>query len=123
MPSENDSPEAQHSISQMSYDQRTNTMSQLASLLINTPNYNPTEVEYKATTIQLMQTQMLDKPNAVAQTFVALNNARTDRNQIFYNGNESLVDTAYKTKDYLYAILDIKSVQYKAISKIRFYRS
>ena len=49
-----DSEEAQsaHSTSQMSYDQRTNTMDLLISLLQNTANYNPNEVEYQVATYQ-----------------------------------------------------------------------
>ncbi len=45
-----DSEEAQntHSTSQMSYDQRTNTMDLRISLLQNTANYNPNEAEYQS---------------------------------------------------------------------------
>ena len=109
-----------HSTSQMSYDQRTNTMDLLISLLQNTPNYNPNEAEYKITTYQDKKAKMLAKTQAVADTFVPLNNARSTRNSTLYNDQDNLVDIANKAKDYLFTILDVDSVQYKAISKIKF---
>ncbi len=112
-----------HSTSQMSYDQRTNTMDLLISLLQNTPNYNPNENEYKVATYQAKKASMLAKTQAVADTFVPLNNARSLRNSTLYNSDDNLVDIANKAKDYLFTILDSDSVQYKAISKIKFKKS
>lgn len=109
-----------YSTSQMSYDQRTNTMDLLISLLQNTPNYNPNENEFKVATYQAKKASMLAKTQAVADTFVPLNNARSARNTTLYNSDDNLVDTANKAKDYLFTILDSSSVQYKAISKIKF---
>ena len=109
-----------HSTSQMSYDQRTNTMDSLISLLQNTPNYNPNETEYKVETYLDLKAKMLAKTQAVADTFVPLNNARNERNNTLYNSEDNLVDIANKVKDYLFTILDADSVQYKAISKIKF---
>ena len=109
-----------HSTSQMSYDQRTNTMDLLISLLQNTPNYNPNEHEYKITTYQAKKASMLQATQAVVGTFVPLNSARNKRNNTLYNSDDNLVDTFNKAKDYLFTILDSSSVQYKAISKIKF---
>jgi hypothetical protein len=109
-----------HSISQLSFDQRTNNMDLLVSLLENTPNYNPNETEYKITTYQDKKTQMLSKTQAVADTFIPLNKARNTRNNTLYLSENNLVDIANKAKDYLFTILDSDSVQYKAISKIKF---
>ena len=117
-----DSEEAQsaHSTSQMSYDQRTNTMDLLISLLQNTANYNPNEVEYQVATYQAKKALMLQKTQAVANAFIPLNNARSTRNATLYNNDDNLVDIANKAKDYLFTILDVNSAQYKAISKIKF---
>ena len=109
-----------HSVSQMSYDQRTNTMDLLIALLQNTPNYNPNETEYKVVTYQTKKASMLQATQAVADTFVPLNNARSTRNSTLYNSEDNLVDIANKSKDYLFTILDTSSAQYKAISKIKF---
>lgn len=40
-----------HSVSQMSYDQRTSNLELLILLFQNTPNYNPNENEYKIQTL------------------------------------------------------------------------
>jgi hypothetical protein len=112
--------QTQHSTSQLSYDQRTNNMDLLISLLQNTANYNPNEVEYQIATYQTQKAQMLQSTQAVADTFVPLNNARSTRNNTMYISDDNLVDTANKAKDYLFTILDGNSVQYKAISKIKF---
>ena len=109
-----------YSTSQLSYDQRTNNMDSLISLLQNTPNYNPNETEYKTTTYQDKKAQMLLKTQAVADTYVPLNNARSARNNSLYLAEDNLVDIANKAKDYLFTILDANSAQYKAISKIKF---
>ena len=63
---------------------------------------------------------MLAKTQAVANTFISLNNARTLRNTTLYNSENNLVDTANKAKDYLFTILESRSAQYKAIAKIKF---
>lgn len=109
-----------HSVSQMSYDQRTNTMDLLIALLQNTPNYNPNEAEYKVVTYQAKKASMLQATQAVADTFVPLNNARSTRNSTLYNAEENLINIANKAKDYLFTILDTSSAQYKAIAKIKF---
>lgn len=110
----------QHSTSQMSYDQRTNNMDLLISLLQNTPNYSPNEAEYQVATLQALKTQMLQTTQAVADAFVPLNNARSTRNNTMYLTADNLVDIANKAKDYLFTILDANSAQYKAIAKIKF---
>jgi hypothetical protein len=112
--------QTQHSTSQMSYDQRTSNMDLLISLLQNTPNYNPNEVEYQVATLQAEKAQMLQATQSVANTFVPLNNARSIRNNTMYLSDDNLVDTFNKAKDYLFTILESNSVQYKAISKIKF---
>lgn len=109
-----------YSTSQMSYDQRTNNLDLLISFLQNTPNYNPNEEEYKVSTYQDKKAKMLQKTQAVADTFVPLNNARSTRNNTLYLSEDNLVDTANKAKDYLFTILDVNSAQYKAIAKIKF---
>jgi hypothetical protein len=109
-----------YSTSQLSFDQRTNNMDLLISLLQNTTNYNPNETEYKIATYQDKKVQMLAKTQAVANTFVPLNNARNLRNNSLYLSEDNLVDTANKAKDYLFTILDSNTAQYKAISKIKF---
>ena len=67
-----------------------------------------------------MYNDMLAKTDAVNQTFVPLNNARTLRNNTLYIMPDNLFDIAHKVIDYLFTILDTNSAQYKAIAKIKF---
>lgn len=109
-----------HSTSQLSYDQRTNNIDLLISLLQNTANYAPNETEYQVATYQAKKEQMLLKTQAVADAFIPLNNARSQRNNTLYNTTDNLVDLANKAKDYIFTILDANSPQYKTIAKIKF---
>jgi hypothetical protein len=110
----------QNSVSQMGYDIRTNNYDQLISLLQNTPNYNPNETEYQVATLQQEKNQMLQATQAVADTFIPLNAARSLRNNTVYNSEDNLVDVFNKAKDYLFTILESNSPEYKAISRIKF---
>ena len=110
----------QHSVSQLSYIKRTDNMDGLISLLSNTPNYNPNEVEFKTETYRATKQAMLASTAAVNNTFTALNTARSIRDKILYQQTDNLVDTANKAKDYLLSILDSKSPEYKAIFRLKF---
>ncbi|NJM79379.1 MAG: hypothetical protein HC854_06805 [Flavobacterium sp.] len=109
-----------HSTSQLSYDQRTNNLDALIAILENTPNYTPNETEYQIATYQSKKEKMLQTTQAVANSFIPLNNARTERNRTVYESEDNLVGLANTAKDYLATILDTKSAQYKAIAKIKF---
>ncbi|MCX8525978.1 hypothetical protein OF897_18855 [Chryseobacterium formosus] len=110
----------QISASQMSYDQRTNNYDLLISLLESTPGYTPNETEYQVATLKQEKTDMLQATQSVSDFFIPLNTARTVRNNAVYNSEDNLVDTFNKAKDYLFTILDGNSLEYKAISKIKF---
>lgn len=114
--------EVSHSVSQLSYDQRTNNMDPLISLLQNTPNYSPNEPEYQILTWEDKKTAMLATTQRVADTFIPLNRSRTRRNALLYNNEINLVDMGNTAKDYLFSILDVDSPDYKAIARIRFRR-
>ena len=113
-------PQSDYSVSQLSYDQRTNNMDLLVALLQNTANYNPNEDEYKTQAYQDLKELMLNKTQKVADAYIPLNNARSQRNDILYNSPDNVVDLANKAKDYIFSILDSDSAQYKAIARIKF---
>lgn len=110
--------QTQYSVSQMSYDQRTNNFAQMVEFLLSTPNYTPNETEYKIATFQDEKDQMLLSTQRVADTYIPLNMARGARNSAMYTGQNNLVETFNKSKDYLLSILETGSSLYKAISKI-----
>jgi len=112
--------QTQHSVSQMSYDQRTNNFAQMIEFLQNTPNYGPNETEFQIATFQNQKDQMLLSTQRVADAYIPLNISRGARNTAMYTGESNLVDTFNKAKDYLRSILETNSNLYKAISKITF---
>jgi len=115
-----DEQQVHHSTSQMGYDQRTNNMDLLIALLENTPNYTPNEVAYQINTIKALKDQMLQATQSVANTYIPLNTARSNRNHSMYLSDDNLVDLFNKAKDYMGTILDPKSALCKAIVKIKF---
>lgn len=113
-------PQSKHSVSQMSYDQRTNNLGLLISLLQNTPNFAPNEAEYNVAYYIDKKAQMLLRTQSVANTYVALNSARSNRNHILYLAPDNMVDGAQMAKDYCMTILPKNSAEYKAIAAIKF---
>jgi hypothetical protein len=121
-PTGTDGSSASHSVAQLSFDQRTNSMQQMVTLLENTTNYNPNENEYKTATLTATQQQMLDSTETVDDTFVPYNTALSTRNQTMYTATNNLVDSCYAAKDYCFTILDTDSEEYKAIARLKFTR-
>lgn len=115
-----DTEQNQHSVAQLSFDQRTNTFIQLIELLQSTPNYAPNETEYQVSTLQNEKDQMKDATQKVADTYFPLSLARGKRNKVMYTDKLNLVDTFNTAKDYLFTILDTKSPEYKAIARLKF---
>lgn len=110
----------QHSVSQLSFDQRTNNMDLLIAHLVNTPNYAPNEAEYTIAGYKDKKIRMLLKTQAVADTYIPLNSARSARDYALYQAPDNLVDVGNKVKDYISTILPKSSPQYKAIMAIKF---
>ncbi len=110
----------QHSVAQLSFDQRSNTFTQLIELLQSTPNYAPNETEYQVTTLQNEKDLMMEATQKVADNYFPLSLARGKRNKVMYTDKLNLVDTFNIAKDYLFTILDTKSPEYKAISRLKF---
>lgn len=110
----------QHSVSQQSYDQRTNNMEQMVALLEGTKNFNPNEEIFKVDTLKGMYKEMLAKTRAVNAAFAPMNANRTRRDAILYANEDNLVDLFNAAKDYLFSILDSDSAEYKAVGRIRF---
>lgn len=111
-----------HSVSQLSYDQRINNFDILIGFLNNTPGYDPNEAEYQITNLQTQKAEMLNATHQVGATFIPLNNARSERNDIMYLDEDNLVDTFNKAKDYLFTIFDKDSMEYKEVARIKFSR-
>jgi hypothetical protein len=108
------------SSSQMSFDNRLNTFALLIQLLSSNPLYTPNETELKVATLEIMYDDLNHKNAAVITATIPLSNARIARNEIFYNGNDSLVDTAANAKAYIKSVFGAGSPQYRQVSGLTF---
>lgn len=110
----------QHSTSHQSYDQKTNNFNQLINFLKNIPDYTPNEADYQTTTLETLHEQMLLSTSKVNNAYIALTNARTNRNKVMYLEQDNLIDIFITAKTYLLTIVPKNSAMYKAILKIKF---
>lgn len=109
-----------YSISQMSFDYRTQNYGLLISLLENTPNYNPNETEFKVAFLKNEKDMLLSATHNVTANHIPLTNARGLRNHHLYTAEDNLVDLFNRAKDYIATVLDNSTPTYKAIAKIKF---
>lgn len=112
-----------YSTSQLSYDQRASNFNQLINLLKNVPNYSPNETQFQIATLEAERDEMLAATNSVNNAYIPLTNARTNRNEVMYLGNDNLFDIFMTAKTYLQTIVQKKSTVYRAISQLKFTKS
>lgn len=108
------------STSQQSYDQLMQHFAGLISILQSEVSYNPNENELKLTELIDKQANLTAKNNAVATTYVSVNNSRISRNKILYGETTGLVDTALEVKKYIKSIFGTSSPEYTQIKSIKF---
>lgn len=109
-----------HSVSQTSFDLRTNTLDRIIAYLENIPSYTPNEENTKVATLEIILQSMLDATDLVNTTFIELNKLRSGRNQSFYLAPMNLVKIGNEARTYALGILDKKQPEYKLINKITF---
>lgn len=113
---------AQHSASQMSYDNRSGHFRSFLALVKELTKYNPNEAELKVTALEAYLDEIEAKNNAVMSTYVPLNQARGLRDQLLYLNDDSLVNLAAFVKAYVKGALGADSTLYKAIKGLEFGR-
>jgi len=109
-----------HSVSQTSFDLRTNTLDMLIAYLINLPNYEPNEDNVKVATLENTKQQMLSATDEVNTTFISLNAARSGRNLLLYFASKNLFKAGTDARNYVLGILNKTQSEYKFFSKIIF---
>lgn len=108
------------SASQMSYDNRLDSLDKLIKLLSSNTLYKPNETELKLTSLTNLFKQLFDANTLVLQATVPLSNARLVRNDVLYLNEECLVTVALESKTYIKSLFGVGSPQYKQISKLYF---
>lgn len=108
------------SSSQQSYDQLTQHLSGLLSVLQSETSYAPNEAELKTASIKAKVTDMTKKNNLVGTKYAAISNARVARDKGLYTEKTGLVPIALEVKDYVKSVYGFKSPEYKQVSSIKF---
>lgn len=108
------------SSSQMSFDNRLDSLDKLIGLLSNIPQYAPNEEDLKLTTLSTDYTNLKSLNTAVVEAGTRLSNARRARNEMFYTPDLGMVDTALAAKAYIKSLFGATSQQYKQVSGLAF---
>jgi hypothetical protein len=80
----------------LSYDNLVGHVSGYFGVLSNLPSYDPNEADLKLPALQAFADDLRAKNDAVSSTFVPLSQARGLRDQLLYQADNSVVNTALK---------------------------
>ena len=126
-PDKSDTPEneagANHSASQMSYDNRLGNLSGYLAILSTATSYKPNEDGLKLASLKTMATELRAKNDAVSATFIPLSQARGVRDNLLYLGANCVVNTAQLVKAYVSGANGTNSHLYKQIKGLKFKRA
>lgn len=106
------------STSQQSFDQLIQHLIGLAAVLAAEPSYTPNETELQVATVQAKIAELTEKNTAVSTAYASVSNARIARNEVLYNPNTGITETAKDIKNYVKAIFGASSPQYAQIKGI-----
>ena len=110
----------QISVSQQSFDMRTDNLSKLIDLLGTEPAYNPNEPELQITGLQATLANFKAVNTAVITAFTAYYNARINRDNILYVPIIGLTDRALDVKKYVKSVYGASSPQFEQVNGIAF---
>lgn len=108
------------SASQMSFDNRIESMDKLIQLLTSQAGYTPNEADLTVAALTTLYGNMQTTNTAVVNAYTPLSNARIDRNKILYDDVTGLVKVAGDVKAYVKSVFGGTSPQYKQVSKLKF---
>jgi len=108
-----------HSVSQMSFDSRTENFKKYVTYLGSITKYNPNENDLKITTLNTYTTGLLTLNTNVNSTYDTLHAIRATRDKYLFADVTGAHDIVQQVKNYVAgAFGGKKSSQYKLISKI-----
>lgn len=118
-----DSPSTKNvSASQMSFDNRLGNLRTYLALLGQLPDYDPNEADLKLTALGAFADDLQARNDAVSATFVPLSQARGLRDQLLYQADNCVVNTALLAKSYASGAVGNKGPLYKQIKSLSFER-
>lgn len=108
------------STSQQSYDMLIQHLSGIKSVLENEPSYFPNEVELQINTLDAKIADLQSRNIAVANAYTDISNARIERNETIYTGENSIFKTAADVKKYIKSVFGAASPQFALVKGIEF---
>lgn len=109
----------QHSVSQLSFDNRTENFKKYVAFLAGITKYNPNEADLKVTALTTWATGLNTLNTNVNDTYIVLYKARELRNKLLYAATTGIHDLFQQIKAYVLSAFGEKnSMEYKLISKI-----
>lgn len=115
---ENENPKT-NSVSQKSFDQITEHLSGLKTVLESEASYAPNETELQVATITTKIQDLRAKTTAVNAALAELNNSRISRNKILYTDENSIYETAADVKKYIKSVFGPSSPEFKQVSGLK----
>jgi hypothetical protein len=115
--------EKERSSAQLSYDNMIGHLDGYFSALANLSSYNPNEADLKLPALQSFADGLREKNDTVSSSFVPLSQARGQRDQLLYQADNSVVNTALLVKEYVKGAFGTQSQLYKQIKGLEFRRS
>lgn len=113
---------ANHSASQLSFDNQLGNFGSYIAILKSVPVYTPNENDLKTTGLEAAHADLVAKNNAVTTTFVPLSQTRGVRDQLLYLGADCVVNTGLLGKAYVNAAFGSSSQLFKQIKGLKFAR-
>jgi hypothetical protein len=114
---------ANHSASQLSFDNKVGHLDSFVAVVATVDDYQPNESDLKVTALRALSNDLKSKNAAVSSTFVPLSQARGTRDQLLYEKDDCVVNTALLVKAYVSAAFGNSSQLYKQIKGLKFDRA
>ena len=111
------------STSQQSYIQQIQHLAGLIEVLKSEPSYTPNETDLQTTTLEEKLAELILKNNEVATAYVAVSNARINRNNTLYTNDDSVFEVASEVKKYIKSIYGATSPEFGQVKGIEFKKS
>lgn len=112
-----------HSASQLSFDNKVGNLDAFIEVVAGVTEYKPNEADLKVTALRALSNGLKSKNNAVSSTYAPLSQARGARDQLLYEAEDSVVNTALLVKAYVSAAFGNQSQLYKQIKGLKFTRA
>lgn len=115
--------EKQRSSAQTGYDNQLGHLRGYLGVLSTLSSYDPSEADLKLPALQSFLDDLQAKNDAVSASFVPLSQARGLRDQLLYQADNSVVNTALLVKEYVKGAFGTQSQLYKQIKGLEFKRA